>query len=60
MYLNFMPFNGDVYIVDVTKELHQKNYVVHMHVHIQHTCTCAIDAWAFKGTTTGYIFHVPQ
>ena len=20
--------------------------------------TCTIDAWAFKGTATGYIFHV--
>ena len=22
--------------------------------------SCTIDAWAFKGTATGYISHVPQ
>ena len=22
--------------------------------------TCTIDVWAFKGTATGYISHVPQ
>ena len=26
----------------------------------KHMCTCTIDAWAFKGTATGYISHVPQ
>ena len=46
-------------------------HVAVLHVHIimlsyffqcdmyVYTCTCTIDAWAFKGTAMGYIFHVP-
>ena len=38
---------------------HKRTQDMYMHVY---TCTliCTIDAWAFKGTATGYIFHVPQ
>ena len=38
--------------------------VCFMIVHIDHAhlnmYTCTLDAWAFKGTATGYISHVPQ
>ena len=34
--------------------------VLHPCVCILENAICMIDAWAFKGTATGYISHVPQ
>ena len=44
---------------NVTSARWLRRYDLYLYMYIYiHTCT--IDAWAFKGTATGYISHVPQ
>ena len=60
IYILYM-YTQTVYTVCV-HVVHTREKTTNSCVHCVCTCiyTCTIDEWAFKGTATDYISHVPQ